>query len=133
MCVLFLSSLYFVWRTNISLLNTLKEYGCTSRKNLRLPRHLINYKYMANFKLVSLNVSGDNFHKHRSMFTWCHILYSSRDIFRGGIRKTVDKWVGWEIYYSHGSPNSCRVIVLIRNRLNCTIHRSLGEISLFQK
>lgn len=50
---------------------------------------------MANFKLVSLNVSGNNFHKHRSMFTWCHILYSSRDVFGEESEKQwINEWGG---------------------------------------
>ena len=33
------------------------------------------------------------------------------------------------MFYSHGSPNSCGVMVLIRNRFNCTIQNTVSDPS----
>ena len=41
-------------------------------------------------------------------------------------KKWMNEW-GGNLYYSHGSPNSCGVMVLIRNRYNCTIHKTIAD------
>ena len=81
---------------------------------------------MTNFKLLSLNVRGiNNFHKRRTIFTW-------------GLQEThskVETETQWKnecsgkIFYSHGSPNSCGVMVLIRNKFNCTICNTVSDPS----
>ena len=39
-----------------------------------------------------------------------------------------NEW-GAKIFYSHGSPNSCGVMVLIRNKLNCTVKKTVSDPS----
>ena len=91
---------------------------------------------MANlFKLVSLNVRGiNNFHKRRAIFTWCRkrkadvIFLQETHSKEESEKQWMNEW-GGKIYYSHGSPNSCGVAVLIRNGFNCTIQNTIIDPS----
>ena len=91
---------------------------------------------MANlFKLVSLNVRGiNNFHKRRAIFTWCRkrkadvIFLQETHSQEESEKQWMNEWEG-KIYYSHGSPNSCAVAVLIRNGFNCTIQNTIIDPS----
>ena len=91
---------------------------------------------MANlFKLVSPNVTGiNNFHKRRAIFTWCRkrkadvIFLQETHSKEESEKQWMNEW-GGKIYYSHGSPNSCRVAVLITNGFNCTIQNTIIDPS----
>ena len=87
------------------------------------------------FKLVSLNVTGiNNFHKRRAIFTWCRkrkadvIFLQETHSKEESKKQWVNEWSG-KIVYSHGSPNSCGVEVLIRNGFNCIIHNTIIDPS----
>ena len=87
------------------------------------------------FKLVSLNVRGiNNFHKRRAIFTWCRkrkadvIFLQETHSKEESEKQWVNEWSG-KIVYSHGSPNSCGVAVLIRNGFNCIIHNTIIDPS----
>ena len=86
-------------------------------------------------KLVSLNVRGvNNFHKRRTIFTWCRkrkadIIFLQETHLRKELEKQwMNEW-GGKIFFSHGSPNSCGVAVLIRNGFNCVIKNTVIDPS----
>ena len=90
---------------------------------------------MTNFKLVSLNVRGiNNFHKRPTIFTWSRkrkadvIFFQETHSQEGSEIQWKNEW-GAKIFYSHGSPNSCGVMVLIRNELNCTVKKTVSDPS----
>ena len=76
----------------------------------------------------------NNFHKCRAIFTWCRkrkadfIFLQETHSKEESEKQCMNKW-GGKIYYSHGSPNSCGVAVLIRNGLNCTIQNTIIDPS----
>ena len=87
------------------------------------------------FKLVSLNVRGvSNFQKRRTIFTWCRkrkadfIFLQETHSRKEQEKQWINEW-GGKIVYSHGSPNSCRVAVLIRNGFNCIIQNMVLDPS----
>ena len=88
---------------------------------------------MTNFKLISLNVRGiNNFHKRRAIFTWCRkrkadiIFLQETHSKEESETQWKNEW-GGKSFYSHGSPNSCGVMVLIRNKFNCTIQNTISD------
>ena len=90
---------------------------------------------MTNFKLVSLNVRGiNNFHKRRTIFTWSRkrkadvIFFQETHSQEGSEIQWKNEW-GAKIFYSHGSRNSCGVMVLIRNKFNCTVKKTVSDPS----
>ena len=92
---------------------------------------------MANFKLVSLNVRGiNNFHKRRTIkfFNWCRkrkadvIFLQETHSKEESETQWKNEW-GGKCFYSHGSPNFCGVMVLIKNKFNCTIQNTLSDPS----
>lgn len=90
---------------------------------------------MTNLKLVSLNVRGmNNFHKRRTIFTWSRkrkadvIFFKETHSQEGSEIQWKNEW-GGKILYSHGSPNSCGVMVLIRNKFNCTVKKTVSDPS----
>ena len=85
------------------------------------------------FKLVSLNVRGiSNFHKRRTMFTWCRkrkadiIFLQETHSKKDSEKQWANEW-GGKAFFSHGSPNSCGVAILIRNNFNCVIQKSIVD------
>ena len=85
------------------------------------------------FKLVSLNVRGiSNFHKRRTMFTWCFkrkadvIFLQETHSKEDSEKQWANEW-GGKAFFSHGSPNSCGVAILIRNNFNCVIQKSIVD------
>ena len=63
------------------------------------------------------------------MFTWCH--KRKADIFLQethskieSVKQWKNEW-GGEMVCSHGRPNSCGVVVLIRNGFNCSVQKSI--------
>ena len=90
---------------------------------------------MTNFKLVSLNVRGiNNFHKRRTIFTWSRkrkadvIFFQETHPQKGSEIQWKNEW-GAKIVYSHGSRNSCGVMVLIRNKFNCIVKKTVSDPS----
>ena len=91
------------------------------------------------FKLVFLNVRGlNNFHKRRTLFTWCRkrkadvIFFQETHSKKETEKQWINEW-GGKMFVSHGSPNSCEVGVLIRNGFNYSDnpednYRSYGTI-----
>ena len=90
---------------------------------------------MTNFKLVSLNVTGiNNFHKRRTIFTWSRRRKADVIFFQEthSQERSEIQWKNeWDakIFYSHGSRNSCGVMVLIRNKFNCTVKKTVSDPS----
>ena len=86
------------------------------------------------FKLVSLNVRGiSNFHKIiLTMFTWCRkrkadvIFLQETHSKEDSEKQWANEW-GGKAFFSHGSPNSCGVAILIRNNFNCVIQKSIVD------
>ena len=85
------------------------------------------------FKLVSLNVRGiSNFHKKRTMFTWCRkrkadvIFLQETHSKEDSEKQWANEW-GGKAFFSHGSPNSCGVAILISNNFNCVIQKSIVD------
>ena len=85
------------------------------------------------FKLVSLNVRGiSNFHKRRTMFTWCRkrkadVIFLQETHSKEDLEKQLANEWGGKAFFSHGSPNSCVVAILIRNNFNCVIQKSIVD------
>ena len=90
---------------------------------------------MRNFKLVSLNVIGiNNFHKRQTIFTWSRkrkadvIFFQETHSQEGSEIQWKNEW-GAKIFYSHGTRYSCVVMVLIRNKFNCTVKKMVSDPS----
>ena len=88
---------------------------------------------MTNFKRVSLNVRGiNNFHKRRTIFNLCRerkadvIFLQETHSKEESETQWKNEW-GGKCFYSHGSPNSRGVMVLIRNKFNCTIQNIVSD------
>ena len=81
-------------------------------------------------KLISLNVKGiGNFHKRRAILTWCRkradicLLQETHST-----EKIENQWKnewGTELIFCHGSSNSQGVAILIKNGIDCTIHKKI--------
>ena len=81
-------------------------------------------------KLISLNVKGiGNFRKRTAIFTWCRkrtdtcLLQETHST-----EKIENQWKnewGAELIFCHGSSNSRGVAILIKNGVDCTIHKKV--------
>ena len=66
------------------------------------------------------------------MFTWCCkrkadvIFLQETHSKEDSEKQWANEW-GGESFFSHGSPNSCRVAILIRNNFNCVIQKSIVD------
>ena len=87
------------------------------------------------FKLVSVNVRGIcNFHKRRTMFTWCCkrkadvIFLQETHSKEDSEKQWANEW-GGKAFFSHGSPNSRVVAILISNNFRACLH-GLGDPGL---
>ena len=80
--------------------------------------------------MISLNVKCiGNFGKRRAVFTWCRKL---ADICllqeTHSTEKIENQWKnewGAELIFCHGSSNSRGVAILIKNGVDCTIHKNV--------
>ena len=80
-----------------------------------------------------MNVRGiSNFHKRRTMFTWCRkrkadvIFLQETHSKEDSEKQWANEW-GGKAFFSHGSPISCGVAILIRNNSNCVIQKSIVD------
>ena len=66
------------------------------------------------------------------MFTWCRkrkadvIFLQETHSKEDSEKQWANEW-GGKAFFSHGSPNSCGVAILIRNNFNCVIQKSIVD------
>ena len=66
------------------------------------------------------------------MFTWCCkrkadvIFLQETHSKEDSEKQWANEW-GGKAFFSHGSPNSCGVAILIRNNFNCVIQKSIVD------
>ena len=82
-------------------------------------------------KLLSLNVRGiSNFKKRKTKFTWCR-KQKADYIFLQETHSKIDSEKCWrnewggDIIMAHGSFNSRRVVILVTEDVDCTIHSKI--------